>query len=171
MSMLQNRSSPNIPQAPAQYDVAYMNALSNVIRLFFNTINTVQQLNLASLNLDLRTLPTDADYVNLRLGDVYRDTEGGTLHDGTNVLRIKVPGRLTGVTASGAVGSVSFAELFGLTSISGVGTVGTVGVTRTVGLTGVSGAGAVGSVGAVGGAITKNLTGVSGAGAVGTMTP
>ena len=58
MSMLQNRASPNIPQAPAEYDVAYMNALSNVIRLFFNSINTVQQLNLASLNLDLRTLPT-----------------------------------------------------------------------------------------------------------------
>jgi hypothetical protein len=146
MSMLQNRSSPNIPQAPAQYDVAYMNALSNVIRLFFNTINTVQQLNLASLNLDLRTLPTDADYVNLRLGDVYRDTEGGTLHEGTNVLRIKVPGSVVGVFASGAVGSVSFAEIFGLTGISGVGTVGTIGVTKTIELTGVSGAGAVGTV-------------------------
>lgn len=126
MTMLQNRSSPNIPQAPAQYDQAYMNSLSNVIRLFFNNINTVQQLNLASLNLDLRTLPTDADYVNLRYGDVYRDTQGGTLKSGTNILRIKVPIEVTGVSASGAVG--------------------TVGVTKTVGLTGISGAGAVGTV-------------------------
>ena len=146
MGMLQNQNAPNVPAAPTQYDQGFMNQYTNVLRLFFNQINAIQQLNLARLNLDLGTLPTDADYVNLRLGDVYRDTEGGTLHDGTNVLRIKVPGRLTGVTASGAVGSVSFAELFGLTSISGVGTVGTVGVTRTVGLTGVSGAGAVGTM-------------------------
>ena len=125
MAMLQNRSAPNIPQAPPQYDVAYMNALSNVIRLFFNTINTVQQLNLASLNLDLKTLPTDADLPNLRIGDVYRDTQDG-VQATSQMLRIKVPVELTGV--------------------SGAGAVGTVGVTKTIGLTGVSGAGAVGTV-------------------------
>ena len=129
MSMLQNRSSPNIPQAPKEYDQTYMNSFSNVIRLFFNTINTVQQLNLASLNLDLRTLPTDVDYDNLRLGDVYRDTQGGTLQTGTNVLRIKVPIELLGVQGSGASGSV-----------------GAVGGTITRNLTGVSGSGAVGTM-------------------------
>lgn len=129
MSMLQNRSSPNIPQAPAEYNVAYMNAFSNVIRLFFNTINTVQQLNLASLNLDLRTLPTDEDLQNLRYGDVYRDTQGGTLQTGTNILRIKVPIELLGVQATGAVGSV-----------------GPVGGTITRALTSVSTTGAVGTV-------------------------
>jgi hypothetical protein len=106
-----------------------MNSLSNVIRLFFNNINTIQQLNLASLNLDLRTLPTDADLTNLRYGDVYRDTQGGTLQSGTNILRIKVPIELTGVQGTGAVGSV-----------------GPVGGTITKNLTGVSGAGAVGTV-------------------------
>jgi hypothetical protein len=126
MSMLQNRSSPNIPQAPAEYDVAYMNALSNVIRLFFNTINTVQQLNLASLNLDLRTLPTDEDLQNLRLGDVYRDTQGGTLQTGTNILRIKVPIELLGVQATGAVGSVGGTITRALTGVSTTGAVGTV---------------------------------------------
>jgi hypothetical protein len=109
--MLQNRAAPNIPQAPAEYDQAYMNALSNVIRLFFNNINTVQQLNLAAMNLDLRTLPTDADFATLREGDVYRDTVGGTAQTGTNVLRIKVPVALTlsltGVSGSGAVGTVT----------------------------------------------------------------
>ena len=129
MSMLQNRAAPNIPQAPQEYDQSYMNSFSNVIRLFFNTINTVQQLNLAALNLDLRTLPTDADYDNLRLGDVYRDTQGGTLQTGTNVLRIKVPVELTGVSGLGAVGSV-----------------GPVGGTITLNLTGVSGSGAVGTM-------------------------
>ena len=127
--MLQNRAAPNIPQAPAEYDVAYMNSFSNVIRLFFNTINTVQQLNLAALNLDIRTLPTDADYDSLRVGDVYRDTQGGTLQTGTNVLRIKVPVELTGVQGLGAVGSV-----------------GPVGGTITRNLTGVSGSGAVGTM-------------------------
>jgi len=129
MSMLQNRASPNIPQAPAEYDVSYMNSLSNVIRLFFNSINTVQQLNLASLNLDLRTLPTDADLPNLRIGDVYRDTQGGTVQTGTNILRIKVPIELIGVQGTGATGSV-----------------GPVGGTITLNLTGVSGAGVVGTV-------------------------
>ena len=128
MTMLQNRSSPNIPQAPAEYDVAYMNALSNVIRLFFNSINTVQQLNLASLNLDLRTLPTDADLPNLRFGDVYRDTQDG-VQATSQMLRIKVPVELTGVQGTGAVGSV-----------------GAVGGTITKNLTGISGAGAVGTM-------------------------
>lgn len=129
MSMLQNRSAPNIPQAPKEYDQSYMNAFSNVIRLFFNNINTVQQLNLAALNLDIRTLPTDADFASLREGDVYRDTQGGTAQSGTNVLRIKVPIALLGTQGSGAVG-----------------TVGPVGGTITLGLTGIASTGAVGTV-------------------------
>ena len=127
MSMLQNRAAPNIPQAPKEYDQSYMNAFSNVIRLFFNNINTVQHLNLASLNLDLRTLPTDADLPNLRIGDVYRDTQDG-VQATSQMLRIKVPVELTGVSGLGAVGSV-----------------GPVGGTITKNLTGVSGAGAVGT--------------------------
>ena len=128
MSMLQNRSAPNIPQAPQEYDQSYMNSLSNVIRLFFNNINTVQQLNLASLNLDLRTLPTDADLPNLRIGDVYRDTQDG-VQATSQMLRIKVPVELTGVQGLGAVGAV-----------------GPVGGTITLNLTGVSGSGAVGTM-------------------------
>ena len=124
MSMLQNRASPNIPQAPKEYDQSYMNALSNVIRLFFNNINTVQQLNLASLNLDLRTLPTDADLPNLRIGDVYRDTQDG-VQATSQMLRIKVPVELAGVSASGTVGSVGTTKTIELTGISGSGAVGT----------------------------------------------
>ena len=128
MPMLQNRAPPNIPQAPAEYDLTYMNALSNVIRLFFNEINAVQQLNLASLNLDLRTLPTDADLPNLRVGDVYRDTKDG-VQATSQMLRIIVPVDLTGVQGLGAVGIV-----------------GPVGGTITLSLTGVSSAGAAGTV-------------------------
>ena len=105
-----------------------MNSLSNVIRLFFNNINTVQQLNLASLNLDLRTLPTDADLPNLRVGDVYRDTQDG-VQATSQMLRIKVPTELTGVQGLGVVG-----------------TVGPVGGTITRSLTGVTSTGSVGTV-------------------------
>jgi hypothetical protein len=52
--------------------------------LFFKQINAVQQLNVASLNIDINTLPTEADVANLRVGDVYRDTTA------SNVLKVKV---------------------------------------------------------------------------------
>ncbi len=126
MGMLQNQGVPSVPAAPVEYNQAYMDAFSNVLRLFYNNINAVQNLNLASLNLDLRTLPTDAAYQTLRFGDVYRDTEGGTVQLGSNVLRIKVPPLLIGVQASGAVGSVVATKSVALTGASGVGAVGTV---------------------------------------------
>jgi hypothetical protein len=129
MGMLQNQNAPNVPAAPTQYEQGFMNQYTNVLRLFFNQINAIQQLNLARLNLDLGTLPTDADYDSLRLGDVYRDTQGGTLQTGSNLLRIKVPIQLTGVQGTGAVGSV-----------------GPVGGTITRSLTGVTSTGAVGTV-------------------------
>jgi hypothetical protein len=124
--MFQNQGVPSIPAAPAQYDQAFMDALTNVLRLFYNNVNAVQNLNLASLNLDLRTLPTDAAYDKLRFGDVYRDTQGGTISSGSNILRIKVPYELSGVTASGTLGSVRATKSITLTGVSSRGTVGTV---------------------------------------------
>ena len=150
MGMLQNQNAPNVPAAPAQYDQGFMNQYTNVLRLFFNQINAVQQLNLARLNLDLSTLPTDADLPNLRIGDVYRDTQDG-VQATSQMLRIKVPVDLTGVQGTGAVGNV-----------------GPVGGTITKGITGVTSTGAVGSVGDT---ITRDLTGVASTGAVGTVTP
>ena len=88
MGLLQNRNSPNLPLAPEKYDRAYMDQLNNVLRVFFNEVNSVQNVSLAGINLDLRTLPTDADFANLRIGDVYRDTQDGT-QAGSQMLRIK----------------------------------------------------------------------------------
>jgi hypothetical protein len=115
-----------LPLAPEQYQRYYQDQLNSILRLFFNQISNPGDMGGATLNLNLNTLPTDADYVNLRLGDVYRDTEGGALHDGTNVLRIKVPGRVTGVSASGSVGSVGRTITRSLTGVSSTGAVGTV---------------------------------------------
>jgi hypothetical protein len=79
-----NNAPPRIPAPPPEYDAAYMGQMLNVLNLFFQQINAVQQINIAQLNINVDTLPTDADLANLRVGDVYRDIAGG------EVLKIKV---------------------------------------------------------------------------------
>ena len=83
MGLLSQRNPPNLPLPPAEYDQQYMNLLSNAIRLFFNNINSIQPISVAGLNIDINTLPTEANLATLRVGDVYRDSV-------TNVLLIKV---------------------------------------------------------------------------------
>jgi len=78
-----NVTPPNLPLAPVEYDRRYQDQLNNVLRLYFNQTNTAGPLAGASLNLNTGTLPTDADYDNLMVGDVYRDSA-------TNVLKVKV---------------------------------------------------------------------------------
>jgi hypothetical protein len=61
-----------------------MAQMQNILNLFFQQINAVQPINIAKLNIDLNTLPTQANLATLRAGDVYRDTSAG------NVLKVKV---------------------------------------------------------------------------------
>jgi hypothetical protein len=61
-----------------------MSGVLNVLYLFFQQINGVQPINVAEINFDLNTLPTEANLASLRQGDVYRDTSAG------NVLKVKV---------------------------------------------------------------------------------
>jgi hypothetical protein len=56
--------------------------------LFFQRLNAVQPINIAQLNINIDTLPTEADLPNLRLGDEYRDTQDG-VQDTSQMLRIK----------------------------------------------------------------------------------
>lgn len=84
MGLLANRAPPNPPLAPAEYNKPYFDRLVNILNLFFQQINAVQPISIAQLNINVDTLPTDADYVNLRSGDVYRDVGAG------NALKIKV---------------------------------------------------------------------------------
>ena len=79
-----NVTAPNLPLAPLEYERQYMDKLTNVLRLYFNQLSTPGPLAGASLNLNVDTLPTQADLANLRVGDVYRDTTAA------NVLKIKV---------------------------------------------------------------------------------
>ena len=84
MALFTQGTPPSLPLAGAEYTQRYMNQLTNVLRLYFNSLNAPQQLNPSKLNLDLNTLPTDADVASLVSGDVYRDTTAG------NVLKVKV---------------------------------------------------------------------------------
>ena len=74
--------------APKEYESRYFSQLNNVLRLYFNQLNNPGDMGGATLNLNLDTLPTDADLPNLRLGDVYRDTQDG-VQDTSQMLRIK----------------------------------------------------------------------------------
>jgi hypothetical protein len=65
-----------------------MGQMLNVLNLFFQRLNAIQPINIAQLNINIDTLPTEADLPNLRLGDVYRDTQDG-VQETSQMLRIK----------------------------------------------------------------------------------
>jgi hypothetical protein len=83
-----NVSPPNLPLAPDAYDRRYQDQLNNTLRLFFAQLNNPGSIGGAALNLNLNTLPTEADLPTLRLGDVYRDTQDG-VQATSQMLRIK----------------------------------------------------------------------------------
>jgi hypothetical protein len=100
---------PRLPSAPNEYNVEYMEQLSNILRLYFIQLNnaspaifasqgigttdvitalTCAQPNPASPGASKISLPTQADFANLRPGDIYYDTSGGVAT--SYPLRIKV---------------------------------------------------------------------------------
>ena len=83
-----NATPPNLPLAPAEYEVRYFVQLNNILRLYFNQLSNPGDMGGSTLNLNLATLPTEADLPNLRLGDVYRDTQDG-VQANSQMLRIK----------------------------------------------------------------------------------
>ena len=83
-----NVRPPNLPLAPDEYNRQYQDQLNNILRLFFAQLSNPGDMGGATLNLNLNTLPTDADLPTLRLGDVYRDTQDG-VQDTSQMLRIK----------------------------------------------------------------------------------
>ena len=83
-----NATPPNLPLAPEEYERRYQDQLNNTLRLFFRQISNPGDMGGATLNLDLATLPTEADLATLRLGDVYRDTQDG-VQVNSQMLRIK----------------------------------------------------------------------------------
>jgi hypothetical protein len=84
MSMFTRVTPPRLPSAASVYSEPYLSGVLNVLYLFFQQVNGVQPINVAEINFDLNTLPTQANLASLRQGDVYRDTSAG------NVLKVKV---------------------------------------------------------------------------------
>ena len=120
-----NVRPPNLPLAPEEYQRYYQDQLNNVLRLFFAQLNNPGDMGGTTLNLNIATLPTEADLPALRVGDVYRDTQDG-VQATSQMLRIKVPVYLTGVQGTGSVGAVGGTTTLDLTGVSGSGAVGTV---------------------------------------------
>jgi len=106
---LKNISQPRLPAAPAQYDPQYQEQFANILRLYFTQLHSIAPVVFASSGVGTSdvvaglsfaqpdpanpgqfkiSLPTQADFANLRPGDVYYDTSGGTAT--SYPLRIKV---------------------------------------------------------------------------------
>jgi hypothetical protein len=99
-----NVIAPRLPNPPKEYTQAYMEQLLRVLFLYFNQLDNAGPISGATQrngtkitaglsfsqpspttpNTYVISLPTQADYANLRAGDVYYDTTAG------NVLKVKV---------------------------------------------------------------------------------
>jgi hypothetical protein len=94
-----NTNPPLLPIAPVDYDKRYLDQLTNVLRLFFAQLTNAGPMVASSQNIGGTgvvggltftqpdpanpgqfkiSLPTQVDFANLRSGDVYYDTSGGT---------------------------------------------------------------------------------------------
>jgi hypothetical protein len=93
--------APRLPAAPVEYDRVYMDSLIGILRQYFNGLDnpgpilTATQRTTASATSPATivsaiscsrpnstgapsiSLPTQADFANLRSGDIYYDTSGG----------------------------------------------------------------------------------------------
>jgi len=94
-----NVTPPLFPVAPVEYSQQFMDQLVNALRLYLNQSNNAGPMIAASQDVGsanvvsgltfarpspttvgefVISLPTQADFANLRSGDVYYDTSGGT---------------------------------------------------------------------------------------------
>jgi hypothetical protein len=76
-------AAPLLPLPPQEYDSIYMLNFVRTLDTYFRQLEAIRHLNVASVNANINTLPTQADLANLRSGDIYRDTGAG------NALKVK----------------------------------------------------------------------------------
>jgi hypothetical protein len=94
-------SAPRLPAAPVEYDQRFIDSLTSILRQYFNALDNpgpivvatqrtpatsgfpaqvISALSCAQANAagsPVISLPTQADFANLRSGDIYYDTSGG----------------------------------------------------------------------------------------------
>lgn len=80
MASFTRAAPPHLPAVPGEYSPAYFSKLNSILTLFFTQLGAVQPVNIAGMNIDISTLPTEADWGTLREGDVYLNTTDGSLH-------------------------------------------------------------------------------------------
>jgi hypothetical protein len=97
--------APRLPAAPVEYSQQFMDQLTNILRLYFTQLDNPSPMLASSQNVGAAnvisaltfaqpdpanpgqftiSLPTQAEFANLRAGDVYVDTTA------SNVLKVKV---------------------------------------------------------------------------------
>ena len=89
--------APRLPAAPVEYDARFMDALTNILRQYFNSldnpgplVSSTQRISATNIITALScampgttpgttviSLPTQADFAYLKSGDIYYDTSGG----------------------------------------------------------------------------------------------
>jgi hypothetical protein len=94
-------NAPRLPAAPVEYDQRFIDSLTSILRQYFNALDNpgpiiattqrkpasggfpAQVISALSCSQPDSTgapsisLPTQADFANLRSGDIYYDTSGG----------------------------------------------------------------------------------------------
>jgi hypothetical protein len=93
--------APRLPAAPVEYDRVYIDTLTSILRQYFNgldnpgpilaatqrtpatsglpaqVISAISCAQPSTTGSPVISLPTQADFANLRSGDIYYDTSGG----------------------------------------------------------------------------------------------
>ena len=90
--------APRLPAAPVEYDQRFMDQFTNILRLYFAQLDNASPMLVSSQGVGtasvisgmscaqpdptnpgqvIISLPTQADFANLRSGDIYYDTSGG----------------------------------------------------------------------------------------------
>jgi hypothetical protein len=74
---------PVLPSATQEYSKGFIESLLRNLNHFFRGLATPLDLNIATMHVDTKSLPTEASLASLRSGDIYRDTTAD------NVLKVK----------------------------------------------------------------------------------
>jgi hypothetical protein len=88
--------APRLPAAPVEYDQRYIDSLLGILRQYFNGLDnpgpiaaSTQRISTTVISAysaaqpgttagtTVISLPTQADFANLKSGDIYYDTSGG----------------------------------------------------------------------------------------------
>ena len=74
---LRPTKAPNIPVGPVDYDQRYIDQLTNVLRLYFTSVDNFTQASVTPLHGATADRPIESVQVPLAIGQTYFDTDLG----------------------------------------------------------------------------------------------